>query len=270
MRTMSNIIQIFLVFILFYGCSDLLDDYETNSISALTIDKDICIILNEKESISASIFSKNDTVSNEDLFYQYANDTNLFISLSNNYAWSIDIDSTSYFMVYAPQQADSYFVALNSSSQFELYNSEGNIVSPENKNISTKNIAGCPSTRVRHVYVGLNGVYLGRLFNPNVSNVELVIMNTNQAPVADFSTNIVSTTIGDTITFVDKSLSGTYPIKSYTWDFGDNNSSNTTTSVMHAYGDSGVFSPSLMVSDGYLLHTITKNDLITINNLDNQ
>ena len=35
--------------------------------------------------------------------------------------------------------------------------------------------------------------------------------------------------------------------------------------TVHAYMDSGVFSPSLTVSDGYLVSRVTKNDFININ-----
>ena len=37
-----------------------------------------------------------------------------------------------------------------------------------------ENIAGCSSNRVREVYADLYGVYLGTIFNPNVSNTSKI------------------------------------------------------------------------------------------------
>ena len=170
-----------------------------------------------------------------------------------------------YFMVFAPQQADSYIVALNSSSEFALYNSGGNLIAPDNEITSLKNIAGCSDVRVRQAYSGLSGAYLGRLVNPNVTSLKMVLMNTNQPPTAAFNTSSSSVSIGDTITFTDQSQSGTYPIQTYSWNFGDDNTNSDSSIVEHAYADSGLYSPSLTVSDGYLFHTLTKNEHINVN-----
>ena len=50
----------------------------------------------------------------------------------------------------------------------------------------------------------------------------------------------------------------------YSWDFGDNNSSADSSVVFYAYNDSGQYSPSLTVSDGYLFHTMLKNTYIRV------
>ena len=77
-------------------------------------------------------------------------------------------------MIYAPQVADSYFVAINSSTGFTLYSAGGQLVSTENENLSLTNVAGCPEARTRQVYASLNGAYLARVINPNVSTLHLV------------------------------------------------------------------------------------------------
>ena len=53
-------------------------------------------------------------------------------------------------------------------------------------------------------------------------------------------------------------------ITEYSWDFGDDNTSSDSSVVEHAYADSGLFSPSLTVSDGYLFHTVTKTEHISV------
>ena len=47
-----------------------------------------------------------------------------------------------------------------------------------NNKISMQNVAGCSNVRVRQVYSGLYGLYLARLYNPNVSTINLVFVNT--------------------------------------------------------------------------------------------
>ena len=63
---------------------------------------------------------------------------------------------------------------------------------------------------------------------------------------------------------MDESNRGTYPIMTYRWNFGDNNSSADSSVAFHAYSDSGEYSPFLTVSDGYLFHTLFKNAHIRV------
>ena len=138
------------------------------------------------------------------------------------------------------------------------------MVEPDSETISLKSIAGCPDIRVRQTFSQLSGAYLVKLVNPNVSSVKMVVMNTNNAPSANFTTSTSDAFVGDTITFIDESSQGSYPIMTYSWDFGDNNSSADSSVAFHAYSDSGEYSPSLTVSDGYLFHTIMKNAHIRV------
>ena len=117
---------------------------------------------------------------------------------------------------------------------------------------------------MRQTFSQLSGVYLAKLVNPNVSSVKMVVMNTNNAPSANFTTSTSDAFVGDTITFMDESSQGSYPIITHNWNFGDNNSSADSSVVFHAYNDSGEYSPSLTVSDGYLFHTMLKNTHIRV------
>ena len=160
MRIAFHFIQLLLIFILFSSCGDVFSDYDKDSTNPLDIDNEICTILNKKQTVSAHIFQNNDSLTNENLFNLHSLDSNLFISISNNHSWNIAIDSTSYFMLLASQQADSHFFALNFSSEFELYDGIGNLIIPDNNKISMQNVAGCSNVRVRQVYSGLYGLYL--------------------------------------------------------------------------------------------------------------
>ena len=116
----------------------------------------------------------------ENLYDQHSTDTNSFISPSEENHWSISIDSTSYFMLNASEIADSYFIALDFSSELKLYNESGNLIVPFNDNISLQNVAGCSNIRVRQVYSDLDGLYLASLYNPNVTTVNLIFINDNK------------------------------------------------------------------------------------------
>ena len=260
----SKKISSLLLFGLFVSaCGDLLDDYESNSLDASSIDQEMCRILNELESITTSTFSSN-SLTEMTIFDSLVQDSSSFIHLSNMNNWEVAIDSSCYFILHAPQDADSYFVAFNLSSEFHLYRGDGTRVEPNSETTSLKSIAGCPDIRVRHTFSQLSGAYLAKLLNPNVSSVKMVVMNTNNPPIANFSTSGSDVFIGDTITFTDASIQGSYPIMSYEWNFGDNNINTDSSVVYHAYADSGEYSPFLTVSDGYLFHTILKNTHIRV------
>ena len=258
-----KIFFLFLIMLTIDSCGDLLDDYESNPLDPSSIDQEICRILNELESVSASTI-ENDSLTTITIFDSLVQDTLSFIHLSNINNWEIPIDGSSYFILHAPQEADSYFVAFNSSSEFHLYNNDGTVVEPDSETTSLKSIAGCPDIRVRQTFSDLNGAYLAKLVNPNVSSVKMVVMNTNNLPSANFSTSANDVFVGDTITFADESSEGSYPILTYSWNFGDNSTDNDSSVVQHAYTDSGEYSPALTVSDGYLFHTLVKNAHIRV------
>ena len=263
MKTSKKISFLPLFWFFVSACGNLLDDYESNLLDASSIDQEMCQILNELESIATSTFS-SDSLTEMTIFDSLVQDSSSFVHLSNVNNWEVAIDSSCYFILHAPQEADSYFVALNLSSELHLYSEDGTMVEPDSETISLKSIAGCPDIRVRQTFSQLSGAYLVKLVNPNVSSVKMVVMNTNNAPSANFTTSTSDAIVGDTIIFMDESSQGSYPIMTYSWDFGDNNSSADSSVVFYAYNDSGEYSPSLTVSDGYLFHTMLKNTHIRI------
>lgn len=263
MKISKKISSLFLFGLFISACGNLLDDYESNPLDASSIDQEMCRILNELESIATSTFS-SDSLIEMTIFDSLVQDSSSFVHLSNMNNWEVPIDSLCYFILHAPQEADSYFVALNLSSEFYLYSENGNMVKPDSETLSLKSIAGCPDIRVRQTFSQLSGAYLVKLVNPNVSSVKLVVMNTNNAPSANFTTSTSDAFVGDTITFMDESSRGTYPIMTYSWNFGDNSSRADSSIAFHAYSDSGEYSPSLTVSDGYLFHTLFKNAHIRV------
>ena len=263
MKISKKISTLLLFWFFVSACGNLLDDYASNPLDASSIDQEMCRILNELESVAAITFS-SDSLAEMVIFDSLVQDSSSFVHLSNMNNWEVAIDSSCYFILYAPQEADSYFVALNLSSEFYLYNEDGIMVEPDSETTSLKSIAGCPDIRVRQTFSQLSGAYLVKLVNPNVSSVKMVVMNTNNAPSANFTTSTSDAFVGDTITFMDESSQGSYPIMTYSWDFGDNNSSADSSVVFYAYNDSGEYSPSLTVSDGYLFHTMLKNTYIRV------
>ena len=263
MKISKKISSLLLLGLFVNACGNLLDDYESNPLDASSIDQEMCRILNELESIAASTFN-TDSLTEMTIFDSLVQDSSSFVHLSNVNNWEIAIDSSCYFILHAPQEADSYFVALNLSSEFYLYGEDGTMVEPNSETVSLKSIAGCPDIRVRQTFSQLSGAYLVKLVNPNVSSVKMVVMNTNNAPSANFTTSTSDAFVGDTIMFMDQSSQGSYPIMTYSWNFGDNNSTTDSSVAFHAYSDSGEYSPSLTVSDGYLFHTRLKNTHIHI------
>jgi len=263
MKISKKIFFLLIIGLFVFACGNLLDDYGSNPLDPIKIDQEMCRILNELETFDANTF-QNDSLAINTLFDSLVQDTASFIHLSNINNWNIPIDSSCYFMLFAPQEADSYFVVLNSSSELQLYGQNGNPIYANNSTTSLRSIAGCPEVRTRHTFSQLTGAYLARLVNPNVSSVKMVVMNTNNLPSADFYASANDVFIGDTIVFVDESSEGSYPILTYDWNFGDNSTNNDSSVVEHAYADSGEYSPSLTVSDGYLFHTLVKNAHIRV------
>ena len=226
-------------------------------------DLEICNILNDLDSEDIVTF-KNDSLDVVSIFNNLIADTAAFLVLSNKNSWKISIDTMGYFILFAPQEADSYFVALDASIELQLFSSNGTQIEANNSKVSLANIAGCSDIRTRHAYDGLSGAYLVKVFNPNVSSFHVVLLNTSLPPSSNFSVNLNTVFVGDTITFVNQSQVGSYPLLTYAWNFGDNTIKNDSSIVMHAYADTGYFSPSLTVSDGYLFNTTTKNNHIRV------
>ena len=107
---------------------------------------------------------------------------------------------------------------------------------------------------INHTYLA-EGTYTAQLIvsddslASDTSTVEISVQNTNQAPVADFSTDTLAGEAPVTISF-DGSASvdtgGT--IVSYQWIFGDGNTGTGVTTT-HEYTTGGIYIPQLIVTD---------------------
>ena len=270
MRIAFHFIQLLLIFILFSSCGDFLSDYDKDSTNPLDIDNEICTILNEKQGVPAHIFQNNDSLTNENLYSLYSLDSSLFVSPSSDHSWSIAIDSTSYFMLLAPQQADSHFVAINFSSEFELYDGNGNLIIPDNNKISMQNVAGCSNVRVRRVYSSLYGLYLARLYNPNVSTINLVFVNTNQGTITNFISTISFLKRNDPISNVREFKTQVNPVINLESMVENDNSLNTSEIGKHLHKDMDIIHPLLTMSGGLSSYDVTKVDFNNFKMIENQ
>ena len=89
------------------------------------------------------------------------------------------------------------------------------------------------------------------------------ISNTNypSSPEADFSSNLIIITEGESVVFFDNSTNNP---TSWTWDFGDSNTS-TDQNPTHIYLAAGTYSVSLTATNSYGSDIYTQNDLIIVN-----
>ena len=270
MRIAFHFIQLLLIFILFSSCGDVLSDYDKDSTNPLDIDNEICTILNEKQGVPAHIFQNNDSLTNENLYSLHSVDSSLFVTPSNDYSWSIAIDSTSYFMLLVPQQADSHFVAINFSSEFELYDGSGNLIIPDNNKISMQNVAGCSNVRFRQVHSGLYGLYLARLYNPNASNINLVFISTNEETLTNFINTRSFLTGKDPISYSHEFQTGDCHLINIESMEVNDNSLNTSEIGKHLHKDMDIIHPLLTMSGGLSLYDITKVDFNNFKMIENQ
>ena len=141
MKISKKISTLLLFWLFISACGNLLDDYASNPLDASSIDQEMCRILNELESVAAITFS-SDSLTEMTIFDSLVQDSSSFVHLSNMNNWEVAIDSSCYFILHAPQEADSYFVALNLSSEFHLYSGDGTMVEPDSETTSLKSIAG--------------------------------------------------------------------------------------------------------------------------------
>lgn len=70
----------------------------------------------------------------------------------------------------------------------------------------------------------------------------------NQSPIALFTASPLVATVGDEISFTDQSGDSDGSIASWSWDFGDGNTSNEQ-NPKHTYGEGGTFTVTLTVTD---------------------
>ena len=98
-----RVLSVLIMFITLNSFNSFIEDYDREDTSPIEIDQSLCSILNEMESTVVTSY-KGDSLSTLELFDSLITDTNSFVSLSNINNWSISQDSTSYFIIYFPQE----------------------------------------------------------------------------------------------------------------------------------------------------------------------
>lgn len=113
--------------------------------------------------------------------------------------------------------------------------------------------------------------------SPSLYTVSLTVYNANDTatetktdyifigpsgnlPIAQFSANATTINLGDTVLFTNQSINS--PL-SYSWDFGDGNSSNQN-SPEKQYNNVGIYTVSLIASNSYGSDTLIRPNYITV------
>jgi uncharacterized protein (TIGR02145 family) len=94
----------------------------------------------------------------------------------------------------------------------------------------------------------------------DTSSVEITIIIFGLSPIAEFSVNKTTLTLGETINFTDLS---TQSPNSWLWNFGDGGSS-TEQNPVHSYSSTGIYTVSLTAANNYGSDTTSKVDYITV------
>lgn len=87
-----------------------------------------------------------------------------------------------------------------------------------------------------------------------------IVITLGGALTADFEADLTTVAVGETVSFTDLSSNN---VTSWTWDFGDNTSSNEENPT-HTYTEPGVYTVELTVENGTNSATETKTDYITV------
>ena len=98
------------------------------------------------------------------------------------------------------------------------------------------------------------------LNNGQIEDRSIVVSPNTNAPVADFSSDLQNSCDG-IVQFQDQS---SFVPTSWSWDFGDGNSSNQQ-NPQHSYGRNGVYTVKLTVSNSFGSNQVTKFNFITVN-----
>jgi C1A family cysteine protease len=95
---------------------------------------------------------------------------------------------------------------------------------------------------------GYNGFFNIEYGSLNIDNVQITWATYNPAPIAAFSSTPVDLVIGDSVHFTDASTPLLGTLVSWSWDFGDMNTSQDRNPV-HSYTANGTYNVTLAVTD---------------------
>jgi C1A family cysteine protease len=95
---------------------------------------------------------------------------------------------------------------------------------------------------------GYNGFFNIEYGSLNIDNVQITWATYNPAPIAAFSSTPVDLVIGDSVHFTDASTPLLGTLLSWSWDFGDMNTSQDRNPV-HSYTANGTYNVTLAVTD---------------------
>lgn len=123
---------------------------------------------------------------------------------------------------------------------------------------------------VTHAYAN-PGIFSIRLIVTDVLGCRDTLIKPNQIRIngatANFSPTVAGSCLFSNVGFNDLStLNGTYPINSWSWDFGDGSTQTYTSGPFaHTYQNPGVYSVSLTVTDAFgCTNTKTLNNILQI------
>ena len=117
--------------------------------------------------------------------------------------------------------------------------------------------------RIISELTSVTGTITSACYNPFYAQAEdyQLIINQSAATLsADFTANNINICLGSSITFNDISTGSP---TSWTWDFGDGNSS-ALQNPTHTYSSAGTYNVSLTISDGTITDTETKTAFIAV------
>ena len=198
-----------------------------------------------------------------------------------NYDEQVDLDpdtGTFYLPEHGLVDVFLYKLAANDTLQSVFYADNTNPFPGEQINFNDISI-GTPTSRLWdfgdgvtdtaqnpvHAYPS-HGTYTVTLLVSDGISFDTLVMEDYivvQPTVPDFEVSETTVLLGDSIHFTDMTTG--FPM-SWQWDFGDGNLSNLN-NTSHIYQDTGTYTVSLVVYDGYYTDTIVKEHLIKV--LDN-
>lgn len=157
---------------------------------------------------------------------------------------------------------------ITTTQTYHTYEWSFDAVSSSVSNVPTIVAPTSPSTAVNDLGVGVYYFVLKANNTYCDSTTDTVVISIHGSPIVDFTASLTEICADSCIEFVNLSnindSTGSI-ISSYTWDFGDGNSSNSQ-DELNCYNDSGLYNVKLIVStDNGCSDSITKSNYIQVN-----